>query len=53
MKKLICLISTKGKTSKQISDETMKAFKKYQKVEAEQIEINNKKNELKTTKKIV
>jgi len=35
MKRLICLISTEGKTTKQISDETMKAFEKYQKVEQE------------------
>jgi hypothetical protein len=33
MKRLVCLISTEGKTPKQISDETMKAFEKYQKVE--------------------
>lgn len=33
MKRLVCLISTEGKTPKQISNETMKAFEKYQKVE--------------------
>lgn len=35
MKRLVCLISTEGKTTKQISDETMKAFEKYQKVSKE------------------
>ena len=53
MKRLVCLISTEGKTPKQISDETMKAFEKYQRVEAEQIEINNKKRGVKNHKKSV
>lgn len=42
MKKLICLISTEGKTPKQISDETMKAFEKYQKVKQKVIKEINK-----------
>ena len=33
MKKLICLISTAGKSAKQITDETLEAFQKYNKVE--------------------
>jgi len=51
MKKLISLISTEGKSKKQIVKETWAAFQKYSKVEAEQIEINNKKESLKATKK--
>jgi len=32
MKRLISLISTQGKTSKQVADEAWKAFKKYKRV---------------------
>lgn len=35
MKKLISLISTKGKTAEQISKEVWEAYQKYQKVSAE------------------
>ncbi|MFA5532152.1 MAG: hypothetical protein WDA13_00945 [Candidatus Shapirobacteria bacterium] len=51
MKKLMFLISTEGKTTEQISKESWEAYQNYQRVKAEQIEINNKKKELKTTKK--
>lgn len=47
------LISTEGKTTEQISKEAWEAFQKYERVKAEQIEINNIKEDLKTTKKIV
>ena len=40
MKKLICLISTEGKTTKKIVKETWEAWKKYKKVEKEQVKKN-------------
>ena len=55
MKKLICLISTQGKTSKQVTDEVWKAFQKYKKVEKQVIDnmnvVKNDKNNL--DKKII
>lgn len=47
MKRLVCLISTEGKTPKQISNETMKAFKKYQKVEKKLLKKKTKKDTVK------
>jgi len=47
------LISTEGKITEKISEEAWAAYLKYQRVKAEQNEINNIKEDLKTTKKIV
>lgn len=44
MKKLICLISTEGKPTKQITKEVMDAFHKYNKVKA-QVEETMRKEE--------
>lgn len=41
MKRLICLISTKGETSQQLSEQVMGAVQKYEKVKA-QVESQSK-----------
>lgn len=51
MKRLVSLISTEGKSREQMVKDTWAAFQKYNKVEAEQTKIADRKEGLKDTKK--